>query len=313
MIHFTCVYCGARVVAKEACASRVAKCPACGHKVRVPRSNGAQPASPGDVPKEPARQDNDCLAGMSNEQIAKTLLKKRPLPGRQERLTTRRELSPLMPHYDNLTLFALSVGFLFLGLTGSFSLEAPTPLTVDSSIADVFAALAGELLEKFTIFIPLAFLGMLLSLLGVFTRGEKAKPIKFVMLSFATLATSGTGVYAGIVILGQHLSWPMMIFPLWNIVHGIGLLSLFRMGLMDPDCIVNRRPSALQVIVTTVSVLLLLVVCRYALHLHWAIAYSICIGYTLSLNHTVQDVFGIGTKPPTDTEQIAVTSESSRK
>jgi hypothetical protein len=189
------------------------------------------------------------------------------------------------------------VALLLLALTGSITVKIPAPLTVDSSLPEVFTALAGRLLSGFAGLFVLAFLGMIMSLFGVFLRGAKARPLKFAMLSFAVLATGGTGVYAGMVILRGVHSWPMMIFPLWNIFSGLGMLLLFRTGYMDPDCVVDRTPSRAQVIITLLSISLLLAICRYAFKLHWAITYSICVCYTMSLNHTLQDLFGRRSEP----------------
>lgn len=311
MIRFACVYCGVTVAAQEAQACRLAKCPACGHRLRVPRVDVAQPPSAGDVGDPPLEAEvshrepeanADRWAGMSDKQIAKALLKKPLTPEQKQRQATRRALRPLMPQYDNLTLFALSAAFVGLGLTGSISLAPPAPVTADSSLADWFAAFAHELADQFAGLFFLAAVGMVVSLFSVFWRGPKPRSMKFFMLSFGILATGGTGIYAGFVILEQVHAWPMMIFPLWNILNGAVLVVLFHTGLMDPDCVVDRRPTAAQVAVTVVAISLLLGVCRYALHLHWAIAYSICVCYTMSLNHSLHDVFGIGAEPLTTWE-----------
>ncbi|MBN1359510.1 MAG: hypothetical protein JW993_02910 [Sedimentisphaerales bacterium] len=246
---------------------------------------------------------------MSNKQIAKALLKKPLSPQEQERVTARRALLLVLPHYDNLTLFALSMALLLLVLTGSITVKIPEPLTVDSSLPEVFVALAGQLLTGFAGLFGLAAIGMIVSLFGVFLRGPKPQPLKFLMLAFAVLATGGTGIYAGMAILEGVHSWPMMIFPLWNIVSGITLLFLFRTGLMDPDCVLDRRPSGWQVIVTLVSISLLLAICRYALHLHWAITYSICVCYALSFNHTLQEWFGPQEEPLAALEELGLSED----
>ncbi len=323
MIRFACVYCGAKVTARDTQACQQAKCPACGHRLRVPARHVAQPPPAGNAEPDPSRPQAEGphagagepaaaarWGGMSNKQIAKALLKKPLRPEQEERLATRRKLLPLLPHYDDLTLFALSATFLLLALTGSITVTMPEPLRVDSSLPEVFAALAGELLGRFAWLFALAAIGMIASLVGVFMPGPKSRPVKFLMLSFAVFATGGIGVYAGMVILEEVHVWPLMIFPLWNIGSGLTLLFLFRLGLMDPDCIVDRKPTAVQVIVTLASILLLLAICRYALHLHWAITYSICVCYTVSLNHTLQDFFGIGPKPLTDLGEAAIESAS---
>jgi hypothetical protein len=47
-----------------------------------------------------------------------------------------------------------------------------------------------------------------------------------------------------------------------------------------------------QVVLTLISVALVLGLCHYVFHLHWAIAYSICVGYTMSINNALRDILG---------------------
>ncbi len=306
MIHFACVYCGAKVGAQDVQACRKAKCPACGHMPRVPAKRTADvepdPSPPGaGVPHQhpSGSAAADPWAGKSNKQIAKLLLKKPLTPEHQERLATKRMLTPLLPQYDDLTLFALSAAFLLLPLTGPIAIDKPVSLHAGSSMMDVFAAFAGKFASEFTGLFLLAGLGMILSFFGAFFTWRKPRFVKFLMLSFAVFATGGTGVYAGFVMLRSAHGWLMMIFPLWNIINGAILLILFRAGLMDPDCVVDRKPSLWQILVTLVSISLLLAICRHGLNLHWAITYSICVCYTMSLNHTLQDLFGLHPEPLT--------------
>ena len=84
----------------------------------------------------------------------------------------------------------------------------------------------------------------------------------------------------------------MMIFPAWNIINGGLLLLCFHTGLLDPDCILDRAAKFFQVALTVICVGILLAVCQYGFKLHWAITYSVCVGYTMSLHHGLTDIFG---------------------
>ena len=70
------------------------------------------------------------------------------------------------------------------------------------------------------------------------------------------------------------------------------LLLLAHAGLLDTDCIVDGAAKFWQVVIALVSVGVLLGVCEYVFKLHWAITYSVCVGYTMGLHHTITGLFG---------------------
>ena len=208
--------------------------------------------------------------------------------------TAKRILAPLVPQYDDLTIFALSAAFLLLHLIGP-------GITVDLVRDYMGALLEGTVVlpaAKVGTLSVLAGIGMVASIVGVFFDWQKPLSVKFFMLSFAVFATGGIGIYAGLVTLRTARGW-LMVFPAWNIINGVILLIMFGGNIMDADCIVDRKPSLSQIVITLVSISLLLAICRYGLKLHWAIAYSICVCYTMSLNHTLQDLFGNRSEPLT--------------
>lgn len=290
MIHFACVYCGKKVRAKDTQACRTAKCPACGHALRVPpkaRRESGQTAAVSQT--EERRTDTpDRWEGKSNKEIARLLLKRPPTPIQESRLKAKQILEPLLPQYDDLTIFALSAAFLLLGLTGPGNTTRPPhdPLTPQVFFQLIpFAPGMGGLSL-------LAGLGLVVSLAGAVFNWAKPRWIRFAMLYFAVFATGGIAVAAALLVLTRTRSWPLLIFPLWNGINGAILMAMFYSGVADVDCVVDCKPSLRQLAITLVSVSLLLAICRYAFNLHWAITYSICVCYTMSLNHTLQDLFG---------------------
>jgi hypothetical protein len=46
------------------------------------------------------------------------------------------------------------------------------------------------------------------------------------------------------------------------------------------------------VVLTILSISILLAVCHFRFHLHWTITYSICVCYTMSLNHILANLLG---------------------
>jgi len=291
MIRFACVYCGRRIWAKGRLAGTQIPCPACGHTVRVKapsRTKGDESV------RDSTATDTPDWRGLSDRQIARELRKRRAMTEQEhKREAMTRALSPLLPRYDSLTLFALSSAFVLLLLLDPKAPRHPWALAVPISkeLGEPLARVVWSLAEHFAILVPLAAIGMVLSLLGVFYPKPKPKEVKWLMLCFAVVVTAGTGLYAGYLMLTTARSW-LMVFPAWNILNSVVPLLLFRAGLLDTEVIVDTAARFWQVIVTLVVTAALLMVCLYIFELHWAVTYSICVGYTTSLNHAVTDLFG---------------------
>jgi hypothetical protein len=232
----------------------------------------------------PRRQDKSSKAaqweGKTDEEIAEQLLPEAPAAQERRRQAVRKRLSPLLPRYDDLTLFALTVTFLLL-----FAINADLRGTLIKAVT----------LEKdANVLIPLAaaVLGMLFSLVNVFLQRAKSEFEKFMMLVFAVGVTAGTGMYAGHIMVKQS-SGLLLIFPAWNIINGVLLVILFRVGIVDTSCVADMKASLLQIGVTVISIAILLASCQYLFRLHWSITFSIAAGYTMSLLGGLRDVFGL--------------------
>jgi DNA-directed RNA polymerase subunit RPC12/RpoP len=298
------MYCGRKIWAKDRLAHTQVKCPACGHTIRVKPADARTHADREESREDTGPTDGPNWQGMSDREIARELRKRRPLTEQeQKRQATRRALSPFMPHYDSLTLFALSSTFLVLLLLGpnvspsrytlgsryTVGSRVPTPQRPSEPLVRVVWSLAGH----FAVLVPLAGIGMILSLLGVFYPKPKPEMVKWLMLCFAVVVTGGTGIYAGYIWLTTTRGW-LVVFPAWNILNAAIPLLLFRAGLLDTELILDTAARLSQVVVTLIVTTALLALCLYVFKLHWAIAYSICVGYTMSLNHAITDVFGGG-------------------
>ena len=291
MIHFSCMYCGRGLWAKDRLVGSRIKCPACGHKIRVrPPEEPAQKGRAETHDLQDASAEKRHWRDLSDREIARELLKHRALSEHEQKQQAMRwALSPLMPHYDSLTLFALSSAFIILLMFGP---EVEPILMADGS-AEPLARVVWSLASRFRILVPMAGIGMVLSLVGVFYSKPKPEEVKWLMLCFAVVVTAGTGVYAGYIMLTTTRSW-LMVFPAWNVLNAAIPLLLFRAGLLDTEVILDTTARFWQVIVTLVVTTAILVMCLHVFELHWAIAYSICVSYTMSLNHAIADVFGGG-------------------
>ena len=279
MIEFPCLYCGQVVRAEEGLAGKHVECSACGHSVRVRERKVGDALQSVAAADEHEKEEASHWAGRSDREIAEDLLPKAMTKEQRQDQTVKKAFSFLAPRYDDLTLFALSLSFLLLWL-------------ID---ADLRRDLAKVFLEGWsgdiTIWLMVALIGMALSLLNVFLQREKSDLEKSTMLVFAVVVTAGTGLYAGWIMLHQSKGW-LLIFPAWNILNGGLLLLLFRLGIVDTDCIVDEPAGFAEVVITAFCVPVLLTVCHYWLELHWTITFSIAVAYTLSLHNGIRDVFG---------------------
>jgi hypothetical protein len=187
-------------------------------------------------------------------------------------------LAPLLPRYDDLTLFTLSLAFLLL-------------LLIDETLRrDLIAALLVVHGDRAPLSLFIAF-GMVCALVGVFLRRRKSEFERWTMLLFATYVTAGTGIYAGWRMLDRHQIW-LIVFPVWNILDGALLLLLTFARVVDTECITEEKATFGQVVVTALAIPLLLMSCRYLFDLHWATTFSIAVAYTLSLHRTLRRRLG---------------------
>jgi len=294
MIELSCMYCGRSVRTEETGTYRQIPCPGCGHciPVRIRRPGDVPSAAPGDsaVTADGAGK----WVGKSNEDIARQLLSGKVSKEEQDRQMARTVLSPFLPQYDDLTLFALSLAFVLLALI------APE-LRRDLTMAFCF-----EPGTRVPALVLAAGFGMVCSLVNVFLRREKSQIEKWAMLAFAVLATGGTGLYAGWLMFQQSRGW-LIIFPAWNIINGALLLLLARVRIIDTDCIIDKPATFGQILVTAVAMPILLTSCLYLFDLHWAITFSIAVAYTMSLHHALGDVFGRHAPPEREPASLAVT------
>jgi hypothetical protein len=138
---------------------------------------------------------------------------------------------------------------------------------------------------------------MFLSFVNVFFKREKYDTEKYLMLLFAVIVTACTGIYSGYIIWAESKGW-LLIFPIWNIVNGVILLVLLRLGILDTDCIIENDANFLQVLASIVSTGIILWLCNYVFKMHWVISYSICVCYTITINDAIHGIAGINKSNP---------------
>ena len=267
MIRFSCKKCGQKIRTSDKSGGKRGKCPKCKSPVIIPKT--------GD---KPAQKSKYSFEGKSNAEIAKELLHSKA-SGDFETIPGKRKRNFLVPHYDEVTLFVMSIMFVLLYMTSK---------TMRTDLYElIFRDREISLIAAFIFFAA----GILFSVFHAFSTREKNIGEKAAMLLFAVLVSAGTGIYAGMHMLKSSGGW-LIIFPVWNIINGILLLAMFRFGSITIDCISDRDATCVQLALGLIAAIIIFICCQYFLKLHWAITYSICICYTVSLDKAVQSVFG---------------------
>lgn len=281
MIRFKCEQCGQKIRTSDQFAGKKAKCPKCKSPLIVPKVEGlttqeSKLSSTKPVSNEKGSQG---LANISDAEISAKLLHSETAVGTKSAMREKKR-SFLVPHYDETSLFVMSITFVLLYLVNkTMRTDLHKLVSYDSDI-------------RLIIIVALCFVvGMVFSVFHAFSTRQKNIGEKAAMLVFAVLVSAGTGIYAGIHMLKNSGGW-LIIFPIWNIINGILLLIMFRTGAVDVDCISDRNATSAQVVMGLFSTFVVLVCCQYFFKLHWAITYSICICYTVSFDKAVQSVIG---------------------
>ncbi len=267
MIRFSCEKCGQKIRTSDKSGGKRGKCPKCKSAVIIPKT--------GD---KPAQKSKYSFEGKSNAEIAKELLQSKPsadfvpVPG-------KKECSFLIPRYDEVTLFVMSIMFVVLFMTSQ------------TMRTDLYKLIFRE--REISVIVIFIFFtaGILFSVFHAFSTREKGIGEKAAILLFAVLVSAGAGIYAGVHMLDNSVGW-LVIFPVWNIINGVLLLIMFRFNMVNIDCISDSDATFVQIVVGLVAAIIIFICCQYFFKLHWAISYSICICYTVSFGKAVRSVFG---------------------
>ncbi len=277
MVEFRCIYCGQAVQTEEPSAYQWARCPACGHSVPVYGRKPGDSQHGGPPAGRDTLGDAENWAAKSNEEVAAQLLAPAPTAKERKRQAEKMLLAPLLPRYDDLTLFTLSLAFLLL--------------IDETSRRDLTAALLTMHGDKAPLLFLLIAFGMVCALVGVFLHRKKSEFQRRAMLLFAAYVTAGTGIYAGWRMLDRSQIW-LMVFPAWNILDGALLLLLVYARVVDTECITDKKTTFGQVVVTALAIPILLTSCRYLFDLHWATTFSIAVVYTMNLHRILRQRLG---------------------
>ena len=197
-----------------------------------------------------------------------TLLKQRPNP------------HPLVPRFDELSLFLTSVSFLL-----TFLINANLRVIAYNFMVTDFDWKMAPVYVVVVLFLS----GMIASLYHVFTTARKTESQKTAMLYFAVLANGLAGFMAGAQMLETSRGL-LTVFPLWNIINALLLFFMYWGNVVDENTISDSNASPLQTIIGTIAVGCVFVACHFGFHLYWALTLSICVSYATNVS-TITDRF----------------------
>lgn len=79
-----------------------------------------------------------------------------------------------------------------------------------------------------------------------------------------------------------------IVFPIWNLLSGLVLLVLYRLEAFDERVIVDDDATPREVVLGTLMLCAVFCVCTYALEMHWALTFSVCVAYATNVSRFVE-------------------------
>jgi hypothetical protein len=187
----------------------------------------------------------------------------------------------LIPRYDEIVLFTMSLTCLLLLITGVLShiseIELAFPIKYDSRILVPM------------IFIAIFMSGLVLSLYHAFVNRPKTEVEKSFMLFFAVLVNVFSGFIGSGYILSTANGW-FIIFPILNMINSIVLLLMWRYGLFDESSISDQHAPKGQVMLATAMILILFYLCHVVYEFIWIQTLSVCLVYSINFIRLIESL-----------------------
>jgi len=179
------------------------------------------------------------------------------------------------PSYDEVALFLMSATSVAL-------------FVVDSELRHQIAGLVTAPGERgsgyFLIWAGVFIGGLGLSVYHTFSTKPKTAVEKTWMGAFAMAANGIAGIVCGTELLEPEWNW-WAIFPIWNIVSGVGLLYL--MALAPEDTVTDGNATAAEILVGMIVLTGVFAYCEHA-RLSWAMTFSMCVAYSTTLDQPIR-------------------------
>ncbi len=192
----------------------------------------------------------------------------------------RRPFRFLIPRYDELVLFTMSLTCLLLMITGALS--HISEISLASVPFDPQILVPGA-------FIAIFMAGLVLSLYHAFVDRPKTEIEKSLMLFFAVLVNAFSGFMGSGYSLSTSSGW-FMVFPILNMVNSIVLLLMWRYGFFDESSISYQQASRGQVMLAAAMVFILFYLCHVVYKFIWIETLSVCLVYSINFIRLIESL-----------------------
>lgn len=289
-----CIYCGQRILANEGTSGKKGKCTKCNHELRIPWTLKGRPGIGGT--KIDSIEDNTTAVTQTQDSSSgkNKFGLQNDKPPAFDVVTLYGEKSGwYIPTYDEQSLFLIAFTLLLIILSNKHIKYVLFLLLnrqikydfITSLIHQVTLLTAFWLFWFFAIILP----GFLLSFYHIFTKREKTRTEKHLMLLFAVITNAIIGIAAGIYVIRQCPVW-LLIFPIWNIINCISILIMFDAKIINETCIIDRKTTPTRVVIGLITTIVIFVSCKYIFKLYWAVTFSICTIYATNFDRALQKV-----------------------
>jgi hypothetical protein len=169
-----------------------------------------------------------------------------------------------IPQYSEITSYLISITFLLL-------------LVVNSELRDIFFPSDFSYNRRAFIF-PILLIGIIFSIYNAFKNRIITTTEKHLILFLIVIVNIFMAISAGVYTLEEAQGW-LIAFPLLNIFNALFLFALFKSKILNEKAIGNRQVKKKEVILGTISIILILLISQYVFSHYWAITFSICLVY----------------------------------
>ncbi len=183
----------------------------------------------------------------------------------------------LIPTYDELELFLMSMAYFFIILANPHD------------IRDIF------FLDDIRGYIMMIIfnIGAMLSVVFIFIPGKTPPQARNLIIFFAVYINAMIGFRAGLYLMESYSGTYMMIFPVFNILSAFYLFMLFRAELIDADNYIEKEVNIFEIGVSVLLLWTIFLICEVVYDFYWAITYSICLFYALMFTEVVSKAYQI--------------------
>jgi hypothetical protein len=182
----------------------------------------------------------------------------------------------LIPKYSEISLYLTALTFVLLFLT-------------NRDIGDILFDFCFDDLGG-VVFFFVFFMGLVSSFYFAVSDVVTPKFIKSSMLLFVISTNLGVAVYGGLYIL-ENLEGFLIVFPVLNMINAFLMLLLLRMQVINEESISNENARPREILVGSVSLVILFVFSQYLLRNFWAVTFSLCLTYSSMINDFVTRLF----------------------